>query len=548
MGGRLSGVLDIKTLDGDKKKTNYNFTLGLISSKIFINGPIKKDKTSYLISLRKNTFPYLLLIGEKNLSYSFFDVNLKFNTKFKNSSNLSFVFYSSNDAINFKVNERESLKTNFKINWGNIAASMQYRNKISKRVFFDFITGISNYKYKEKVKQEIYEESILYSELDSKFISRVNNLFFNTKLNAFLFEKLEILAGIDLSYQTFKPGKIDLVRKQNAVNSNFSASYISQSPFLATFYSEIIVDDILGFLLNCGFRQNFYSIGKNTKLFFEPRANLSKKIGENVKFEAAYSQVNQFVHLLTNYAGGVSLDYRFAAFDKIKPSYSEQIVVGFSYISDYNDYEFNFSTYFKSMYNLVLLKEGVNFTNNFSPIETLIFQNGEGTSKGIEFLFRKNTGNSSRWFSATFAKTNRFFEGVNNNTIFPFNYDRRVSLTLLFQQKISNRLNISFTWAFATGNPYTLPSAQYTDIDGNTIFIVEGMNTYREKMYHRLDFGLQYELNHKKGMGTLNFSILNLYNRKNPYFLYTVYEKGKPQLYQQFQLPIFPSLSYTYKF
>lgn len=546
-GGRLSSVLDIKTLSGDKQTTNYNLTLGLISSKLFLNGPVQKGKSSYLISLRKNTLPLMKLAGENNLGFSFFDTNLKFNTKPK-KGNLDFIFYFGGDGMSYKVKDSEEIKTKFKVNWGNIASALQYNTQLSKRLFFDASGGISSFKYKETVSQVMYDEGELYSDINSKFLSNANNLFLKAKLNAFIFNKLEIVSGFDFSCQVFNPGNVKIDKYQNNALSSFSDSYLKQTSFLSSVYTEIILDDFYGFILNSGLRGNLYTVNTSSSLTLEPRINLSKKLGANLKIEAAYSEVNQFVHLLISEAGGIQLNYRFAADEIVKPSKSEQVVCGFSYISDFADFELTASAYYKSLSNLVRLREGVNFTNNFSLIDELIYQNGTGISKGIEFLFRKNTGNSSGWISATLSKTDRYFEDLNNNKRFPFKYDRRINVSALFQQKITERLNISFTWAYATGNPYTLPSAQFTDIDGNDVFIIDEINSFREKTYHRLDFGLQYKLKQRKGQGTINFSILNVYNHKNPYFLYTQYEKGVPTLRQQYQLPIFPSISYTYKF
>jgi len=470
-GGRLSSVLDMKTLDGDKNKTNYNLTLGLISSKIFINGPLKKDKSSYLISLRKNTLPYLKLVGENDLGYLFYDINIKFNTKLKDNSNLSFVFYSGGDGMSYKVKEDESFKTTLRINWGNVATSLNYNKKLTSRLFLESSGGISTFKYKEHIIQKMYEEDKLFSDIESKFNSNANNLFLNTKTAFFMSEKLELVVGIDYSYQIFNPGAVEINKLLNGASSSFSAAYLKQKTLLLSPYAEFVVNDFYGFILNLGVRTNYYSIEKETSFLYEPRINLTKKMGSNFKIEAAYSEVNQYVLLLINNSGGISLDYRFAANSQVKPSHSKQWVGGFSYISEYSDYEISLSAYYKSLSNLVRMKEGVNFTNNFSSIETLIYQNGTGKSKGIEFLFRKNTGNSSGWISATLSQTNRLFEGINNNKPFPFLYDRLLDVSLLFQQKITKDLQISFTWSLATGAPYTLPSAQYTDIDGNTVYI-----------------------------------------------------------------------------
>jgi len=541
-GGRLSSVLEVHTIDGDMMKHNWNVSLGFISSKIFVNGPIKKDKSSYLVSLRKNTLP-LDKIFDLNSKYRFYDANIKLNYKITDRDRVFFSFYNGYDKLKMGVVKDTALNSSMNVGWGNIAGSLKYNRILNARLFSNFIVGHTSYYYSEESKvKELIQKEVVY-DFSGSFNSRISESFFKTQFKYFINNSINLFFGYDFSHINFLPGKSFLyqsgqhVTKIDTIKSYSVAKTIDQSLF-----TELNAS-VYGFYLNLGIRGNIIS---NQDLFFpnlQPRINISRSINEQIALKVSYSEANQPFHLVTNNGGGIPVEYRIQTMKQAPPSKSKQIAAGTNYTTKNGSYEFVVEGFYRYMKDLVTLKDGVYFTLNFSSWENILETKGTGEGKGIEVLARKMSGKTTGWIGATLSKSTRQFEAINFGKPYPFKFDRRWEVKMLVQHQISKKLRISSTWAFATGNAFTLPQSQMTDHEGNVYFIYGERNNFREKPYHRLDFALNYSLTVGKTKGSIDFSVLNIYNRQNPYYYYTLIEKGKPVLYQQSQFPFLPSIS-----
>jgi hypothetical protein len=227
--------------------------------------------------------------------------------------------------------------------------------------------------------------------------------------------------------------------------------------------------------------------------------------------------------------------------------------LGISFFPNIKNIQISVDLYSKQLNNLVTLKDGINYSSSYKNWENIIWNDGKGKSKGIEILIRKTTGKTTGWIGSTFAKSERRFEELNNGNYFPYKYDRPFEFKSFFSHQINRRIEANATWVYGAGTPLSVPTGQYDDLEGEVILIYGDRNGVRGEPYHRLDVGLTYKLYPKWGESEWNFSIINLYNRKNPYYYYSDYDNdfegtGKLTFYKQSLFSFLPSISYSFKF
>lgn len=544
-GGRLSSVLDIHTKDGDLYTHHQSLTLGMLTSKITVEGPFVKGKSSYVASFRLNTLPLFKLIFDMNTEFSMYDANVKLNYIVSPADRLYFSFYAGEDALKLKV-EDESFTSNIKTSWGNVAGALRYNKIFSSGLFANFTGGFSQYHYNENNKLSLYESQneLSYSYVGN-YTSSINDVFLKSTFDYFVSPAINAMAGYELCFHNYMPGRNRINQSGIDVeNYNLTLGYPSGHSIEQAFFIELHADNFYGFSTNIGIRENLFHIDGKTFQHFQPRIILSRKISTAVAVKASYAHVWQVFHLLSSNGAGLPADYRIPAIKEAPPSKSEQITIGLNIIPPKNDYEFSLEAYIKSMNNLTDLKEGVTFTTtDFTHWEDILARNGNGNAKGIELLIRKVRGKSSGWIGAALAGSTRRFDDLNGGKVFAYKYDRWFNFSCLFQQKIGKQLSLNATWVFGTGLPYNLPQSQYKDMEGNIILIYGELNQFREKSYHRLDVGVNYEIRTHKLSHILSLSIINVYNRKNPY----IYITQSGGLYEFSLFPVMPSLSYTLK-
>lgn len=230
------------------------------------------------------------------------------------------------------------------------------------------------------------------------------------------------------------------------------------------------------------------------------------------------------------------------------PAISNQTSIAVNYKPEQSNYEFSAEAYYKKMENLVDLKEGVTYTTDFAPWEKILAVDGDGKSKGIDMLVRKVSGLSTGWIGVSLAQAKRQFVDLNGGEEFPYKYDRLLDVGCLFQQQLTSRFIVSATWVFGTGLPYNIPRSQFVDLEGNNVLLYGKMNEFRQKTYHRLDIGVSYKTKKLKYESVWDFSIINLYNRRNPYMYRVSSSMHGVKLYEFSLFPFLPSLSYSIRF
>jgi len=547
-GGRLSSVVDVRTKDGDLNQHHKSLTLGMLTSKIQLDGPLIKGKSAYMASFRINTMPVFKWFFDMDTEFAMYDINLKWNYILTPKSRLYASFYTGEDAVryNYKADD-ENLTSDMSTSWGNRAFSVRYNQILSARLQLNLVAGNSRYHYGEKSKLQFYNSGKKpEDEYKNNFVSSISDNFFIAKTKYAINNNIRLQAGYNFIYHIYNPGSNNI--QQSGINLstiNTQIGYAQSDAFDHALFTDIFIDNLAGFGFNLGCRHNILQIGNTTFADFQPRLLMTRKITNELAVKLSGSRIWQPFHLISNNSAGFSADYRIPVLEIAPPAISNQASVALSYIPDQSNYEFSAEMYFKKMEQLVELKQGVNYAIDFSDWGKILATNGIGISKGLDLLMRKVQGTTTGWIGASVAQATRQFNDLNDGKVFPFKYDRLLDIGCLFQQQLSKKFTFSATWVFGTGLPYNIPRSQYIDSEGNVILIYGKMNEFRQKTYHRLDIALSYKIKMKKAESSWDLSVINVYNRRNPYLYRTQSIDQMLKLYEFSLFPFLPSLSYS---
>lgn len=543
-GGRLSSVVDVHTYDGDLYNLNGKATLGLLFSKFAINGPVKLGKSSYNFTVRKNTLPVFKIIGGENIDFNFWDVNLKLSNTLSDRDKVYFSLYAGNDLFGFSTGDDSLTLNKNKVSWGNKAGSIRY-NRIFSPVFFgNFSIGFSNYHYNEYDLMKIgLVDSTIQRLYENDFKSSITCGFMKAQFEYHIQNNLKIIGGYELNLFKFSPGRSYIVKKNQGKEENLNLGYSSSFSVENNLYGEFLFQNCWGFSGNIGFRPSVLSI-KNVNFYsLQPRVLISYSPVESLSLKVSFSELNQTFHVLTSSSVGLKSDYRIPISNLAPPSKSNQYVAGLAFTPN-KSIEFSIESYLKNTDNLVMKKEGVRYNLDYESWDKVIETNGRGRSVGIEFLARKPRGRFTGWMGITFSSSTNTFIGVNGGSPFPTDYDRPFEFNSYMQYSLNKRINFGVSWVYAMGNPSNIPSTYYSDLEGNNIFVYNGYNSSRQKDYHRMDISI----NLKGNRGDWNISLINAYNRKNPYYYEITNQGDIPVLKEHSLFSILPSVSYTFKF
>ncbi len=577
-GGRLSSIIDVRMKEGNNKEFHGKLNIGTIASKFTFEGPVIKEKSSFIISARRTYIDLLLPKSRKadlDIPYFYFwDINSKINTKLSRKDRVFLSFYLGHDQ--FLEEERytssnppETDNEDKKAEWGNKTALLRWNHIFSNKLFSNLSLLYSKYGLLiDLQEEEIYNEEYYYEKVN--YNSGIKDLSAAIDFDYYPDNNHKIKFGGSYIFHLFNPGElrkattnyyyvsgekiyppgtnIDNTSYNDTINANEFRMYIEDDfSFGNNFYANLGLH-YSGFLV----QDEYYSS-------LEPRISLNWIIRENVAVKAAYARMKQYIHLLTHSSMGLPTDLWLPVTAKIKPQYSDQYTIGLVFsISDM--LELNFESYYKSMSQLYAYKEGVDYLSANNSWEGNI-ELGSGESYGLEFILRKKYGKLAGWISYTYSKSNRQFESLNGGKPFPYKYDRTHQLNIVCDYLISPKLKLNATWIYATGMAYTLATKKYIsfynvymwnapDRPSGYINAIEERNNARMPDYHRLDLSLQYTNKRKKTTGTWALSVYNVYARFNPYLIYwdNEDESTSTNLKSIALFTIIPSLSYRLEF
>jgi hypothetical protein len=576
-GSRLSSVLDVRMKEGNMKEFHGNAMIGMIASKIMVEGPIKKDTTSYMLSVRR--FMYDLItrpitratsFNGTSVGYNFYDLNAKINHIISPKDRLYLSFYSGGDKILTRQKSQTDLNKMI-LEWGNILGSFRWNHLYSDKLFSNLTLYTTRYRLANDFSNTFTSNNIK-EKTSTSYWSGIVDLSIKADFDYFVNQNYKLKFGGTSISHNFNPNTTSYKSFENnaAIDTSFGSK--KQSGFENAVYLENELSIGTRIFTNFGLRVTNYQTPNRNYLSYEPRVLSTFMIAENTLLKASYSQMNQYIHLLTGSGPNMQNDVWVPVTDVVKPSISKQFAFGLEKTFKSGEYEVSLEGYHKTMNNLITYKDGVAIFSTASDWQTQIETNGKGKSYGLEFLIQKTKGPTTGWIAYTYSKTTRQFDNKNYGRPYPFKYDRTHDISIVYLQKIKSNIQFSSTWVFGTGNPFTLATGKFkmitgtdNDLTNQSVYNTYGqvyndLNSYRMRAYHKLDVGLNFNKTVKWGERTWSINIYNLYNRQNPYyyFLDSTYqfdEKGriipeatKTVLKQQSYFPIIPSFSYSLRF
>lgn len=557
-GGRLSSVLDIKMNDGNNKDYTVQGGIGLISSRIKIEGPIVKDKGSFMISARRTYIDFLLKASSdstvKGSSLYFYDINAKANYHFDNKNAVYLSGYFGKDVL--------GLKNIFGTNWGNSTGTVRFNHLFNNRLFSNTSLVFSNYNY------AIQD---LESDNNFKATSKITDVNFKEDLQYSMGNNHTLKFGVNILHHTIAPGTITTSEgssfNSKSVEQRYgfeNAAYVSDEWHASDKFTLLYGVRLSGFiLLGPGTFKTYdaagntltsatYGSGKDVKKYFnlEPRLSASYLINDENSIKASYNRNVQNIHLLSNSTSSTPTDLYVMSSNNIKPEIADQVSTGWFKNFQENTYEFSAELYYKWLQNQIDYKDGAQLIVN-SDVESLLTY-GSGRAYGLELFLKKKYGRFNGWIGYTLSRTELKFDAINNGNYYPARQDRTHDLSVVGIYQLNKRWTFSGTFVYGTGNAVTYPTGKY-EVGGLTSFSYSERNGYRLPSSNRLDLGATLEgKQHKKYHSSWTFGIYNVYAHREPYIITFRDSKTVPNTTEAVETSIFatriPSVTWNFKF
>jgi outer membrane receptor for ferrienterochelin and colicin len=561
-GGRLSSVIDIRMKEGNKNEFHGEGGIGLIASRLTIEGPLgKKKKVSYMLSGRRTYLDIFMrpiiksqTDGETEAGYFFYDLNGKINFNLGKKDHLYLSGYFGNDKfyVNDKYedngpNGRE--KNTFKsgLKWGNITGVARWNHEFNRKLFGNLTLYFSRYNFSvsadDKTSSPDGNERYYL-----KYFSGIRDWSARYDVDFLPSPNHYIKAGISGVAHSYKPGAV-----QSKINSDdFNEDTLIKYRFIdAKEIDAYIEDDIRispRLKANLGIHATGFTVNKEFFTSVQPRLSFRYLINPDLSLKASYVKMNQYIHLLTNSGIGLPTDLWVPVTQRVPPQIAHQAALGIAY-DHKSKYEVSVEGYYKTMKNVIEYAEGASYLNATSNWEDKV-EIGKGWSYGVEFFVQKKKGRTTGMLGYTLSWTNRKFDNLNDGETYPYKYDRRHDFKVAIVHKISDRIEMSASWIFGTGQALTLPTEVYLDAQQREIEVYDKRNDFRMPSYHHFDVNIKFMKKKKWGERAWIISVYNVYNRQNPFFIYRDYDyvRDKPVFRQVSLFPIVPAISYQFKF
>lgn len=549
-GGRLSSVLDVKMKEGNNKRHQVSGGLGLISSRLTIEGPIQKDRSSFMISGRRTYADLFARLSSdmKDVKLYFYDLNAKANWAINSKNKLYFSGYFGKDVF--------GVSSLFGSNWGNATATLRWNSILSSKLFSNTSLIYSNYDFNVGFKTDASEMN---------FNSHIRDLNLKQDFSWYANANNTIRAGFNIIHHTITPtkaGGTDIVNDKKSRKGLENAVYVSNS-WKAS--GRLDIDYGLRFSFYNVLGGNTYNIYRDNKLLdsvtlasgkvgksyynLEPRISGSYRLNNTSTVKIGYARNTQNLHLMSNSTSGSPTDAWIGNSYNIKPELADQFSVGYSKSFKNNAYELGAEAYYKTMSNQIDYRDGADI-NTVPDIESeLLF--GKGRAYGLEFLLKKKQGRLTGWIGYTLSKTERQINGINNNQWYNAKQDRTHDLSIVSIYTLSPRWTFSGTFIYNTGNAVTFPTGKYV-LNDMVVYQYGARNADRMPATHRLDISFTYEKpSGRRWQGSWSFGLYNVYGRRNPFAITFKENKDNPQKIDAVQTSLFqwvPSVTYNFKF
>ena len=577
-GGRLSSVIDINMKEGNMKKIKGEGSIGIISSKVTVEGPITKDRTSFIISARRT---YIDLLAQPiiraqarrqgtqaNGGYYFYDLNLKLNHIINPNNRLFFSTYFGLDKAYAKSKDGyardtifTSIKDEFSLKWGNVITATRWNHVFGPKLFSNVTATYSRYLFdiSQKAEQTITSPSVPAQTIISgiQYHSGIRDWAAKVDFDYLPSPNHFIRFGANNIWHQFSPGVLAF---RSSVEGDTTIGAKVTNAYEAAVYVEDDWKISKRFKLNAGIHASAFVVEKQLYHSVQPRISSRFLISDDLSFKASYSTMTQFIHLLTNVGIGLPTDLWVPATARIKPQQANQVAIGFAKTYK-SQYEFSLEGYYKKMSNLIEYKDGASYLEIEGDWQDKVATNGHGKSYGMEVLAQKKTGRVTGWIGYTLSKAVRQFDELNFGKEYAYKYDRRHDISVAMTHEWNKRMDFSMVWVYGTGNAITLPVATYAvasnNVDqrfsygNNEVTYYGDRNSYRMRSYHRLDLSFSWWKDKKWGQRKWTVGVYNAYNRLNPFFINLEHNHGivNSKNFIQYSLfPIIPSITYSFKF
>jgi hypothetical protein len=566
-GGKASSVVDIRMKDGNSQKLGVSGGIGNISSRLTVEGPIIKDKWSFIVSGRRTYADFLgRLMGLEALKENklyFYDLNLKTNVEINDKNRLYFSAYTGEDYA--------SLGQSLYMRWGNMTSTARWNHLFSDKLFSNTSLIYSRYDYNLGVPGTGADQF--------DWTSKINDYNFKQDFTLYLNTKNKVTMGFNSIYHHFEPGKVDasadsyfhdkILAKYNALDNSL---YVSNEQSIGarltmryglrySYFQQIGEGQVIKYKdadspnSDQAIDTLTYTSGKLIGKGYhnlEPRLALKYKLTPESSIKASYNLMAQNLHLISNTNSPTPLDVWLPSSTYIKPLIANQVGLGYFRNFKRDMFETSAEVYYKKMSNVIDYKDGADLFLK-DNLETQLLR-GKGYAYGLELYAKKQEGKLTGWISYTLSKSMRKIPGINDGKAYHSSYDRTHVASVVASYELTRRLTLSGTWVFSTGNPTTYPAAKYV-VQGNTVYEYSDRNSDRIPDYHRLDLSLNYDFkknDRKKVKQSLNFAIYNVYMRRNAYSVSFKQNKDNPNISEATRISIIgsmiPSVTYNFTF
>jgi len=557
-GGRISSILDVRMKEGNLKKYSVSGGIGVISSRIMVEGPIKKDKASFIVTGRRTYSDLLIKLSRnpeirENKLY-FYDLNGKINWKISERDRIYFSSYFGRDIFKF---------TNlFSISWGNATATARWNHLFSEKLFSNLTFVFSDYQY--ALGQPSGPQSFEWN-------SKIRNYMLKYDFTYYINSNNTLKYGGQIMFYRFYPGELKPLATNEILNG---IKVPEKNAFEGALYVSNEQQIGKKITLQYGLRYSLFDyVGKGKKYVYaedgetitdtveygtlksiqfynglEPRFSARYEFLRNNALKISYMRTKQYLHLISNSTVSSPLDIWVPCDSYIKPVTGNQVTVGFFKNFFDNRLETSIETFYKHMKDVIDYKDNAELLLN-DKIEQEVLH-GKGYAYGIEFLVRKNIGRFTGWISYTLSKTRRKIPGINDGAEYPATYDRTHNVNIVGSYQASNRVDLGITWVYNTGLAVTFPSAKFV-YGGNIYPVFTERNGYRMPPYHRMDLSCtlkRKDFENKKWYYEWSFSVYNVYYRKNAFSIVFNEDNGQTVAKKIYLFAIVPSIAWNFKF
>ncbi|HEX8545360.1 MAG TPA: TonB-dependent receptor [Cytophagaceae bacterium] len=543
-GGRLSSMMDVRMKEGNMKKFEAEGGIGLLSSRLTVQGPIWKDKVSFIVSGRRSYIDQVFKVVKISIPYYFYDLNAKLNYKISDKDRIYISSYLGNDVLRVTSDaEGDSSGATSGLGFvlGNITSTLRWNHIINKKLFYN--VSLINTRFRYLIDGRFVGNSIFVG-------SKIQDLGLKTDFEWYQSPSIQYRFGVNVISHVFKPNVIKSSGEISQVLKANEPTILTNQEYAVYGLSDITVNPVVR--LNIGLRVSGAFVQNKMYNGLEPRFAVKHSLSEASSLKFSYSRMLQYMHLVSSSSVALPTDLWYPVTKRVRPLSSDQVALG--YIYDFKQWKSTLTIegYYKKMRRLIEYKEGASVVLNNDFEEHLV--NGKGDAYGLEFLLQKNLGKLSGWLGYTLSWSTRKFDDINNGKTFFAKYDRRHNASVVLSYDITKRISFSTTWVYLSGSRFTplvgnyvAPHPSLSGVDVLPIYTER--NGIKLSDSHRLDVNLIFKSKpDRKFAGEFHVGAYNIYNRASPYRVNVVptgigYKYTQPGLFG-----FLPFIAYNFKF